>query len=99
MGSRYEELGKMLDEKIIDAEQNYRRAIGSNIDDAKLLKARQALDVALMQRDCFVDGRAYGSGSGNSDDFSSIKDVDPAKPAPRGRGDYSGNKWSRKRYG
>ena len=92
-----DELGKMLDEREQDARQDYRRAIGSNIDDAKLLKARQALDTALMQRDCFVDGRAYGSGSGNSDDYSRPQGNDNPRKAPHP--EYSGNKWSRKRYG
>jgi hypothetical protein len=89
---------KMLDERVVDCEQDYRRAMMSNVEDSKLLAARQALDRALMQRDCYQDGRAYGSGSGNSDDYSkSYGGMDDKRKAPYL--DYRGNKWNVKRYG
>lgn len=91
-------IGKMLDEKIDACEQDYRRAMMSDVEDGKLLAARQALDRALMQRDCYQDGRAYGSGSNNSDDYSkSFGGTDNPRPAPYR--DYRGNKWNVKRYG
>ena len=92
-----DEVGKMLDEREQDCRQDYRRAIGSNIDDAKHWKARQALDTAIMNRECFVDGRAYGAGSGNSDDYSKPQGNDNPRKAPYG--EYTMNKWGRKRYG
>jgi len=39
-----DELGKMLEERVADAMQDYRRATGSNIDDAKLLKAQRGIE-------------------------------------------------------
>ena len=98
-----DELGKMLEERVADAMQDYRRATGSNIDDAKLLKAQRALDLAEMRLSCYRDERCYDSGSGSNSDYSKSfadagsENMDDKRKAPHL--DYRGNKWNVKRYG
>lgn len=86
----------MLDENVADAEQDFRRSMSKNVSDAEYWKARRALDLAGMRRDCYVDGRAYGSGSGGSDDYSVPQSNDNRRPSPHL--EYT-RKWAAKRFG
>ena len=79
--------------------QTIGRATCSDIDDAKAWKATQRLNQALMERECYVDGRSYGSGSGSNSDYRAPQSHYNSRPAMRGRTDYSGNKFSQKKYG
>jgi hypothetical protein len=91
-----DEVGKLLEQRVFDAKQAYRREVCSDIDDAAAWEATERLNIITMRQQCFQDGRAYGSGSGGSDDFAIKQGRDNPRSAPYR--DYS-NKWNLKKYG